>query len=63
MSLSPHARCDARRPCSSSKAFALSTPHPYQVEGCKNHGILYVGPSARGAVRSSVVEKCKLNGM
>jgi len=34
-----------------------------RVSSCKNHGVIYVGPTARGAVRGSVVEKCKLNGV
>lgn len=30
---------------------------------CQNHGIIYVGSSARGAVEKCTVEKCKLNGI
>ena len=33
------------------------------ISGCKNHGILYVGSTARGLVSNCLVEKCKLNGV
>ena len=34
-----------------------------RVSGCKNHGVLFVGPTARGEVSGCVVEKNKLNGV
>ena len=34
-----------------------------RVTACQNHGIIYVGSSARGVVEKSSVEKCKLNGI
>ena len=34
-----------------------------RVHDCKNHGLSYLGPSARGAVKGSSIETCKLNGV
>lgn len=34
-----------------------------RVSGCKFHGVAFLGPTARGAVRKCVVEKCKQNGL
>jgi len=34
-----------------------------RVAGCKNHGVLYLGPSSRGNLRGCVLEKNKLNGV
>ena len=34
-----------------------------RVVDCKNHGIVYVGSTARGSVQGSVAEKNKLNGL
>ena len=34
-----------------------------KVTACKNHGVSYLGPNARGAVVGCTVEKCKLNGV
>jgi parallel beta-helix repeat protein len=33
------------------------------VTGCKYHGVAFVGPTARGAVRRCVVEGCQQNGV
>ena len=33
------------------------------VSGCKYHGVVFVGPTARGAMRDCLVEKSKLNGV
>ena len=34
-----------------------------RVHDCKNHGLSYLGPSARGTVRGCSIETCKLNGV
>ena len=32
-----------------------------EIHDCKNHGVLYLGQTARGSVRKSTVSNCKLN--
>lgn len=34
-----------------------------RIADCKNHGALFVGPTARGAMRDCLVERSKLNGV
>ena len=34
-----------------------------RVHDCKNHGVVYLGRSARGAVTGCSIEACKLNGI
>ena len=34
-----------------------------RVHDCKNHGLAYLGPRARGTVERSSVEACRLNGV
>ena len=34
-----------------------------KITSCKYHGVAFVGPTARGAVRRCVIENCKLNGV
>ena len=34
-----------------------------RVHDCKNHGLAYLGPRARGSVQRSSIEGCKLNGL
>lgn len=34
-----------------------------RIAGCKNHGVLFLGTTARGAMRGCVLEKNQLNGL